>query len=57
LLIFLSSTDFLRFLERAGKERLLEREEEEEEGVEVRRRGLNLREEEGVKRDVCAIVS
>ena len=46
-----------KYLERAGKERLLEREEEEEEGVEVRRRGLNLREEEGVKRDVCAIVS
>jgi len=42
--------DKKKYLERVGKERLLEREEEE--GVEERRRGLNLREEEGVKRDV-----
>jgi len=44
-----------KYLDRVGKERLLEREEEEE--VEERRRGLNPREEEGVKRDVCAIVN
>ena len=43
------------FLERAGKETLLEREEEE--GVEETRRELNLREEEGVKRDVCPIAN